>query len=88
MTQLIDTNMFVAAKKKAGFLLPVDVLEELDYLSCGLSGKEKWIVVSAGIMALGRLPVADRNRIYSQIKAADVPGGDMRPLLSARTIAQ
>lgn len=74
----------VEPKIKTGFVLPSPIIDAYEQVAERLGGKEKWIVIAAGIVALSRLTEDEQNRLFASIKAADSPGGSIASLLGNR----
>jgi hypothetical protein len=77
--------MFVAntaSKKKVGFILPGEIIELMDGVAADLGGKERWVALSAAIIALAQLPSDERNELFGAVKAQDRPGGSFATLIA------
>lgn len=67
--------------KKVNFSIPPEAQALIEDLRGGLGGKEKWIVVTAGLLLLAEASITKRNELYSRIKSYQVPGREFSKLI-------
>lgn len=70
-------------KEKFGFQLPASFAEAFNSHLCAgrVTGKEKWIVLTAAILSLLELPEDEQNAYISRVKSADTPSGSFEGLV-------
>lgn len=81
LPQPLGVSVFGPMKKKVGFFLPVPLLKAMDLISERVSGKEKWLVVSAAILMLIEAPEDVQNQMIAAVKSEDVPNGSFDELV-------
>lgn len=70
------------SKKKVGFILPDEIIALMDGVAADLNGKERWVALSAAILALANLPADERNELFGDVKREDRPGGSFATLIA------
>jgi hypothetical protein len=69
------------AKKKVGYQLPVSIIKAIDELAEGrVSGKEKWMIVSAAVLMLRDAAPAELEAYLTMVHEARGPFGNFESL--------
>lgn len=74
--------MVMTEKKKVGFILPQEMIDLVDELAEPLGRKERWVALSAAILAISSMPEAERYYLFRQVRSADGPGGSFANLIA------
>jgi hypothetical protein len=74
----------MAEKKKAGWALPVPILDAIEQACGRVRNKEKYLVISAAFLRFLEASEDEQNEAISRVKMAEMPGGSFDRLLSKR----
>lgn len=82
--QTICFTRVVTKKKKAGYLLPIDLLDAFDALAETRGNKkEKWRVVGAALTMFMAASEDEQNDWIREVTTASLPGGSFERLIVA-----
>lgn len=84
MLQIAGITGLMAEKKKAGWALPVPILDAIEQACGRVRNKEKYLVISAAFLRFLEASVDEQNEATSRVKMAEMPGGSFEKLLSKR----
>jgi hypothetical protein len=76
----------MAEKRKAGWALPVPILEAIEQAFKRMKSKEQYLVVCAAFLRFVEASEDEQNEAISRVKMAELPGGSFDRLLAKRPI--
>jgi hypothetical protein len=81
LTEELPVSRLAMEKKKVGFNLPQELIPEMRKVEARVSGKEKWVVVSAALVLFLKQAEAVQNHLIGKVKGVDAPGRSIKELL-------